>query len=160
MSDMECFDPEYDIVVYQNKVYTVIGNTFTLLTDTPIRSVYSIYSENYESINACYGIALDNRLVRLYPDGSTPTVLYQGTNIRTICASDDSLVILDEDQVIQLDLREQKYRTVFRHENILWMYFEVESSEVLYIYMNRGLHSTGYLFSLVTGEVKEEGYRL
>ena len=70
------------------------------------------------------------------------------------------MVILDEDQVIQLDLANQQFRTVLHHENILRMYFEVDSVDMLYFEMNRGLHSTGYLFNLVTGEATEVGYRL
>lgn len=163
MIDTEEHDPGYSLKIYQNHVYSVVGNTFTLLTDIPIRSVYTAYAGYGDSTNAFYGITVDNRLVRLYPDGSTPTVLYQGTNIRSICSSGDCMLVLDEDQVIQLDLREQKYRTVLRHEDILRMYFDYESgesSEVIYIEMNRGLHSTGYLYNLVTGEVTEVGYRL
>ena len=73
------------------------------------------------------------------------------------------MIVLDEDQVIQLNLRDQKYRIVLSNENILRLYFDYESdipSEVLYIEMNRGLHSTGYLYNLATGDVTEVGYRL
>lgn len=149
-----------NLEIYQNRLYTTAGNTFTLLTDVPIRSLYMTEADWGDSMNACYGITTDDQLVRLYLDGSTPAVLYQGTNIRSICSSEDCMVILDEDQVIQLDLANQQFRTVLHHENILRMYFEVDSVDMLYFEMNRGLHSTGYLFNLVTGEATEVGYRL
>ena len=154
-------DLEANLEVYQDHLYITAGNTFTLLTDIPIRSVFMTEVEWGESMNAYYGITADDQLVRLYPDGTAPTVLYQGTKIRKIAAEGDYLVLLDDNQVVQLDLQNQSYRTVLHHDDILRLYFDYEAaSSVVYIEMNRGLHSTGYLVDLTTGAVKEVGYRL
>lgn len=152
----------YDLEIYRNQLYQTDGNVFTLLTDTPLKQ-YSIAEADYGNfINAYYGITVDNKLVRIYLDGTAPSVLYEGNNLGHVSFSGEYLTIKDGDRIIQLDLNNQIYRTVFQHEDMIGMYFDYgeQSHDVLYICLRRGLHSTGYLYNLKTGEFTEVGYRL
>lgn len=149
---------EFKLELHQDHVYEMDGNTFTLVTDMPVRSVYRTYADQAESLNAYYGITPDNKLVRIYLDGSTPTVLYEGSDLKYFRAEGSYLLILDGDSIILLDIEKQRYRTVFTHENLNYAYFD--DDHTLYIDLKRGLHVAAYLYDLTTGKLEKTNYRL
>ena len=86
--------------------------------------------------------------------------MYQGEdlNISTFSRQGDMLCIRDGTRLIQLDMKNQRYRTIFTHENLTGAYFDSEN--VLYINLTSGLHVAAYLYDLTTGEFEKVGYRL
>ena len=138
--------------LYQGKIYSLEGNTFTYVNDTPVKVL------SYR--NGYYASTYDNKLIRLSQDGKEYVVLYQGEdlNISTFSRQGDMLCIRDGTRLIQLDMKNQRYRTIFTHENLTGAYFDSEN--VLYINLTSGLHVAAYLYDLTTGEFKKVGYRL
>ena len=149
---------EFMLKVYQDRVYEMEGNTFTLVTDMPVRSVNRTYADQSDSLNAYYGITPDNKLVRIYLDGQTPSVLYEGTDLKYFSSEGSYLLVLDGNSIIQLDVENQRYRTLFTHENLSYAYFD--SDHALYIELKSGLHIAAYLYDVSTGKLKETNYRL
>ena len=138
--------------LYQGKVYSSEGNTFTCVNDAFVKELR--YSNGY------YAFTEDNQLLRLSQDGKEYVVLYQGEELgtSTFSRNGDMLCIRDGASLIQLDLKNQRYRTVFTHENLRGAYFDDEN--VLYMDLISGLHTASYLYDLTTGELKKVGYRL
>lgn len=151
----------YDLEIYRNQLYQTDGNVFTLLTDTPLKDYYITEADYGGFINAYYGVTVDNQLVRIYLDGTEPTVLYQGKNdIWQLSDEGSKIYIGDGDTIVELDLQTQQWRTVFTHEDLSWFYCDYENENVLYIDLASGLHVVAYLYDLTTGELTETGYRL
>ena len=149
---------EFVLELHQNHVYEIDGNTFTLVTDMAVRSIYMTYADQSDSLNAYYGITPDNKFVRIYLDGQTPSVLYEGTDLKYFSSEGSYLLVLDGNSIIQLDVENQRYKTLFTHENLNYAYFD--SDHVLYIELKSGLHVVAYLYDLSTGKLKETNYRL
>ena len=138
--------------LYQGKVYSSEGNTFACANDALVKEL--------RYLNGYYAFTYDNELIRLSQDGKEYVVLYQGDDLSTSTFSrnGDMLCIRDGASLIQLDLKNQRYRSVFTHENLRWVYFDDEN--VLYMDLISGLHTASYLYDLTTGEFKKVGYRL
>ena len=151
----------YHLKIYRNQLYQTDGNVFTLLTDTALKDYYITEAEYGGFINAYYGVTVDNQLVRIYLDGTEPTVLYQGKDdIWQLSYAGSKIYIGDGDTIVELDLQTQQWRTVFSHEDRFWFYCDYEDENMLYIDFVRGLHVAAYLYDLATGEFTEVGYRL
>ena len=154
-------DKVYDLKIYRNQLYQTDGNVFTLLTDTPLKDYYITEAEYGGFINAYYGVTVDNQLVRIYLDGTEPTVLYQGQDdIWQFSDEGSKLYIGDGDSVIELDLQTQQWRTVFTHKDRFWFYCDYGNEKTLYIELVSGLHIAAYLYDLTTGVFTETGFRL
>lgn len=152
---------DYNLQIYRNHLYQTDGNTFTLLTDIPIKDYYITEADYGDFINAYYGITVDNKLVRIYLDGTEPAVLYQGQHdIRQVSVEGARIYIGDGDTIVELDLQTQQWRTVFTHADLSWFYCDYGNENVLYIDLASGLHVVAYLYDLTTGKLTETGYRL
>lgn len=147
------------LVLHNHLLYLVSGNTFTRLADTPILEYRQTETAFDADAGAIYAITGDNDLVRVYTDGSAPTVLYSGqSTLYQLSYRGNMFYVIDGDSIVQLDLQTQQYRTVFSHEDLYWSY--CDSENVLYIDLTSGLHLASYLYDLTTGELTETGYRL
>lgn len=151
----------YELESYRDYYYQVTGNEFTLLTETPLRSYVRIMSLGDGEHEAYYGITQDNAFIRIYADGSAPTVLYQGQGeIWTASDEETKIYLGDGDTIVELDLETQQWRTVFTHEDLSWFYCDYENENVLYIDLVSGLHIESYLYDLTTGKLTKTNYRL
>lgn len=164
VEEMKATEPEtlnHELESYHDCYYQVNGNTFTLLTDTPLHSYVRIMPLGDGEQEAYYGITRDNAFIRIYTDGSAPTVLYQGQE-KIWTASDEGTRIYlgDGDTIVELDLQTQQWRTVFTHADLSWFYCDYGNENVLYIDLASGLHVVAYLYDLTTGKLTETGYRL
>lgn len=147
------------LILHNDLLYLVSGNTFTLLTDIPIQA----YRQTEAAFDAEDGIICaitqDNDLVRVYTDGTAPIVLYSGqSTLGRLSYMGSMLFVMDGSSIIQLDANTQQYRTVFTGEDLSWCYCDSET--VLYMELVSGLHVDAYLYDLTTGEITETGYRL
>lgn len=151
----------YDLEIYRNRLYQTDGNVFTPLTDIQLKDYYITEADYDGYINAYYGVTADNQLVRIYLDGTAPTVLYQGQDdIWQFSDEGSKLYIGDGDSIIELDLQTQQWRTVFTHKDISWFYCDYDNEKTLYIDLVSGLNIASYLYDLTTGEFEEVNYRL
>ena len=148
---------EFKLKVHQDRVYEMDGNTFTLVTDMPVLSVNRTYADQSDSLNAYYGITPDNKLVRIYLDGQTPSVLYEGTDLKYFDSDGGYLLVLDGDSIIQLDVENQRYRTILTHKDLRYASLY---DNTLYITLLSGLHVAAYLYDLSTGKLTETNYIL
>ena len=145
-----------DIEVYQGCYYQVTGNEFKQLTDIPLRSCRLDPSQQ-----AYYAITQDDALIRIYTDGTAPTVLYQGQNgLGRMSWDGTKIYISDGNTIVELDLQTQQWRTVFTHEDLSWFYCDYENENTLYIDLVSGLHIASYLYDLTTGKLTETNFRL
>lgn len=148
-----------ELILHENLLYQVTGNTFARLTDTLILEYRRTEAAFVAEEDMIYAITLDNDLVRVYADGSNPVVLYNGqSELQLSSYWGNMLYVRDGDTIVQVDLQSQQYRTVFTSEDLSWFY--CDSENVLYIDMSSGLHLASYLYDLTTGELTETGYRL
>lgn len=148
--------PNPDIEAYRGYYYQVVGNEFKLLADIPLRAC-QVDSEG----QAYYAVTQDHALIRIYTDGTAPTVLYQGQNIvGRIDFDKEEIYIRDGNTIVELNLQTQQYRTVFTHEDISGFYSDYENEHTLYIDLVSGLNITSYLYDLTTGKLTKTDFRL
>ena len=155
MRDVEEETNDVRLVIHNDRVY--IGNhaDFTLLTDTPIRSTRLLSDEKGYDMDALYASTPDNRFVRVYLDGSTPTVIYEGADLGYVHVAGQCIMVVDGNQLIQIDLNEQRYRVLFTHENLYRARGNFQSVEIELV---SGLHKKVYSYNIETGEFTETDY--
>ena len=154
--DVEEETNDVRLVIHNGRAY--IGNhaDFTLLTDTPISYPHLLADEKGYAMDALYASTPDNCLIRVYLDGSAPTVLYRGTDLGRFHAAGQLLTIMDDDKFIVLDTENQCYRVLFSHENLYDAGYDGKNH--LYIKLVSGLHRQAYICDLETGEFTETDY--
>ena len=152
MRDVEEETNDVRLVIHNDRSY--IGNhaDFTLLTDMPIRFHHLLSDEKGYDMDALYASTPDNCLIRVYLDGSTPTVIYEGTDLGYVHVAGQCIMVVDGDQLIQIDLIEQRYRVLFTHENL---YSAGGNFQSVYIELVSGLHKKAYDYNIETGEFTE-----
>lgn len=142
-------------------LYAKTDGDYQQIVDAPVKAAI-------DTTECGIYVSEDNRVFAVSYDGTEFVELYKavGGEISELDYLAGTIILMDGNTLIQLDLQTLQYRQVLRHDNLKYFYLEelsrVDGEKVekgVYFEIYVGLYVRGYVIDLETGAL-DSGYRL